>query len=73
MAERNGSSSKNVSMASPLYSPGVERVEVNSPCWGAEVPDPMGYMATDGTMAGHVSAGGGDQQAGNWAYSVPED
>lgn len=73
MAERRGSGSKDISLASPLYSTGVERVEVNSPCWGAEVPDPMGYMSSEGTIAGHMSGGGGDQEPGNWAYSLPED
>ena len=72
MAERRGGS-KDVSMASPLYSTGVERVEVNSPVWGSDVPDPLGLLSSEGTTAGHMSSGGGDQEPGNWAHSLPED
>ncbi len=70
MAER--SSSKNVTMASPLYSAGVHHAEVHSPVSGTDTPDPLGFLSTSPTEAGMLTAGGGDG-VNDWHEEFPED
>ncbi len=71
MAERR-SSSKGVTMASPLYSAGVHHAEVHSPVAGTDTPDPMGFLSSSPTEASFLTAGGGDDVS-DWHEEFPDD
>ena len=69
--QRGGSSSKDVTIASPLFSAGVHHAEVHSPIWGTETPDPMGFLGMSPTEAKVITAGGGDN-VNDWHEEFPD-
>lgn len=60
---------KQVTIVSPLYSPGVEHATVRSPHMGTPA-DPLGILDPMGNQAPMMTAGGGDN-VNDWTEEFP--